>query len=842
MTIELKQKAQWLENDVETVISLFLSRIGGGDGILLESVDADGRWGRFSLAAGNFLFSAVCRRGLLELRINDQRFKELNRFDGLPYFSGLRKVMASVNIQGDPDMPPFPAITRGLYGYVGYGAAGLLNEDFSAFLPPEESEAIFALPGDLYLFDHNYNQLAKISLLNGQAPKDGRKRFEGLTHLGPISSSFKRPEFLKAAARAKDFTAADGEFQEITLSTCFSASFEGDLFKVYRRLRHVDPSPYMFFLRQPEIDLAFSSPEVLISCDRGRLSLSPTAGSRPRGRDLSEDGLFEEELYTNPREQAQHTLLVDLARRELGRVALAETIKLERFMDVERFSRDMHLASRLSGQLAEGLDAVDIISAVFPSATVSGLPKIKAMRLVAELEPGPRGPYGGALGWLGLDKGSISLDLGLTTRGIWAREGQVFWRAGAHISPHSEPKMKWRESLGRAEVMLQALAPDDDQSLGELLTNGKAEKSGDEQSAGAARRTDGRPASAREAQTLKTPSAIDAPASLPLIMETIASGRDLAQENAAQLFSRLMDGELQPAQAGAFLMGLRAKGETPVEMAEAAAAVLARAVTPPTLPGPVLDVVGTGGDGRNSFNCSSATALIMAGMGHKVVKHGNRSISSRCGSADVLELLGADLDEGPEMVPQRLQERNFAFLFAPKYHPSFKYIMPVRKELGIRTLFNVLGPLVNPARPYHSFLGAHNPGTAALLAGALARMNTGFSAAVHGAGGYDEMTTIGPATVFLVEGEQIRETSVDPARYGFSPASEEELSISGPEEGVAVMRELLAGRGPKAMRDMLILNVAMALYVVRGGQDFDRCLTEAKSGVEDGAGASVLPG
>lgn len=332
----------------------------------------------------------------------------------------------------------------------------------------------------------------------------------------------------------------------------------------------------------------------------------------------------------------------------------------------------------------------------------------------------------------------------------------------------------------------------------------------------------------------------ETPVRLPALMETVAAGEDLPREMAAQLFARLMDGELNPSQAGALLMGLRAKGETPVEMAEAATAVLNRAVALPPLPGPVLDVVGTGGDGRNSFNCSTGTALVMAGLGYRVVKHGNRSISSRSGSADVLELLGVDLMSPPERVPELLADNNFAFLFAPNYHPAFSHIMPVRKELGIRTLFNILGPLVNPAKPAHSFLGAHDQKTAALLAGALARMNTTFSACVHGAGGYDEMTTMGPAIVYLVEGEEVSQISVDPARYGFQPARPEELAISGPREGVAVLRELLAGRGPEPMRDMLTLNVAMAIYVMRGAQTFDDCLAEARRAVNDGVGQNVL--
>jgi anthranilate phosphoribosyltransferase len=327
---------------------------------------------------------------------------------------------------------------------------------------------------------------------------------------------------------------------------------------------------------------------------------------------------------------------------------------------------------------------------------------------------------------------------------------------------------------------------------------------------------------------------------LPLMMESIASGRDLSQGMAAQLFSRLMDGELSPAQAGSLLMGLRAKGETPVEMSEAAEAVLDRARPLPPLAGPVLDIVGTGGDGRNSFNCSTATALVMAGLGYKVVKHGNRSVSSCCGSADVLEQLGLDLNTPPEAVPAELEKRNFTFLFAPNYHPCFRHIMPVRKELGIRTLFNILGPLVNPARPEHSFLGAANPEILPLMARTLARRGAKLSAVVHGAGGYDELTTLGPAQVMIVCGGQSEEMALDPAEFGFTPCDPRELSISGPVEGAAVLRELLHGRGPRPMRDMLALNVALALYIMTGAVSLAACVKEARQAVADGAGRGVL--
>jgi anthranilate synthase/phosphoribosyltransferase len=327
------------------------------------------------------------------------------------------------------------------------------------------------------------------------------------------------------------------------------------------------------------------------------------------------------------------------------------------------------------------------------------------------------------------------------------------------------------------------------------------------------------------------------PAPFPLseIMETLAKQENLPPVMAKACFARLMDGELSPAQAGAFLMGLRAKGETPEEMLAAVNAILERAVAievPQDTP--VLDIVGTGGDGRFSFNCSSGAALVLAALGHRIVKHGNRSVSSRCGSADVLEGLGFDLDLRPEEISARVAEDNFVFLFAPRFHPCFRHIMPVRRELGVRTLFNLLGPLVNPARPGLCFLGVPNRNTLPLVADTLAGMGGRNGAVVYGAGGYDELTTLGPAEIALVRGGKVTFSELDPAEYGFKPFAPAELAISGPEEGVAVLKELLDGRGPEAMRQMLALNVGFGLHLLRPEQPLAACMAEARQAVASG--------
>lgn len=465
MKISLTQKARRLDNDIETVIGLYLNRINGGPGVLLESAEVDGRWGRYSLAAGDFLMTANCRAGRLELAINDERLAPLAAYDGLPYLEGLRKVMAALELNPDPDMPDFPPITRGLYGYLGYGAAGLMENKLRPVLEPQYAEGAFSLAGTVYLFDHSYNQLAKLSLLpqdaasEPSAPEAFAKESAAVT--GPARTSLSREQYVRAVEDIKELIRT-GEAMQVVLAAQFSAPFKGDLFDVYRRLRRINPSSHLFFLRLPGYAMAVSSPEVMIRSDRGRLRLCPMAGTRPRGRTSGEDNLFEADLMADPKEQSEHVMLVDLGRNDLGRAAAPGTVKVDRFMEVERFSHVMHLTSYLSAQLDRGRDAVDVIAASFPAGTLSGAPKIRAMEIIAEFETAERGAYGGCLGWLGLDKDSVSLDLGLTIRGAWTRDETIFWQAGAGVVRDSDPDNEWKECLHKAEAVKAAIGLFDD--------------------------------------------------------------------------------------------------------------------------------------------------------------------------------------------------------------------------------------------------------------------------------------------------------------------------------------------------------------------------------------------
>ena len=324
------------------------------------------------------------------------------------------------------------------------------------------------------------------------------------------------------------------------------------------------------------------------------------------------------------------------------------------------------------------------------------------------------------------------------------------------------------------------------------------------------------------------------------ILDTLAGGKDLTADMASAGFSALMDGAMTPSQAGSFLMGLRMKGESPLEMAHATRAALARAVRVEGLEGDTIEVVGTGGDGRSSFNCSTGTALTLAGMGYQVVKHGNRAVSSKCGSADALEGLGIPLDINPSDVKKMLHDRHFVFLFAQRFHPCFRNIAPIRHELGIRTLFNLLGPLINPARPSHILLGVARPALIRLMAETLAQSSVRRAAVVCGAGGYDEITPIGPNEMILLDNGKLTPMTLDPADFGIPPCRPEELAVKSRDEAVAVLRELLAGRGPVAMRNMLVLNIGMAVHLLESRLPLDACMAKARAALTSGSGGRVL--
>ena len=452
----LRQRARWLPADMDTPISLFLGMAGNGDGILLESAEVDGRWGRYSVLACDMALVLTCREGRLAVDIRDDRLAPLAAHDGQPYVAGLRALMRQLRIT-PPEGMDVPPITRALYGWLGFGMARLFHPTLPGAMPEAEAEAARLLPGTVLLFDHLYNRLCQISLGEHREVQSGRQAAEApLPDVGAVTASPDEAGYKAVVERIRAMLHA-GEAIQVVPSVRFSTPFAGDAFTLYRRMRRYNASPYMFYMKIGDMTLFGSSPEVMVRCTRGRLQLSPIAGTRRRGHDDAEDARLAQELRDDPKERAEHVMLVDLGRNDLGRVARPGSVTLERCMEVERFSHVMHLTSRVTAQLDEGKDALDVLAATFPAGTVSGAPKVRAMQIIREMEGRSRGPYAGCVGWLGLDKDSVHLDTGITIRSMWLRDGELCWQAGGGIVHDSDPELEWKEVCNKSAIMRLAL-------------------------------------------------------------------------------------------------------------------------------------------------------------------------------------------------------------------------------------------------------------------------------------------------------------------------------------------------------------------------------------------------
>ena len=297
-------------------------------------------------------------------------------------------------------------------------------------------------------------------------------------------------------------------------------------------------------------------------------------------------------------------------------------------------------------------------------------------------------------------------------------------------------------------------------------------------------------------------------------LEHLLQRRDLSEVEAGELLRRLTHADLAPAMAGALLVALRSKGVTPGEVRGFAQAMrsLARRPALPSAPD-AIDIVGTGGDSSGSLNLSTGAALLAAACGLPVIKHGNRSISSRSGSADVIEQLGFKLPLDEQQVADCFAATGFTFLFAPYFHPAMKSLAPIRAALGIRTVFNLLGPLTNPAAPRFQLIGAYDALAAELMAGTLAGMAIERAWVIHGAAGWDEATPIGPFLAYEVANGQIRRHDIDPRELGLAACHAADLAGGDAAANLAALREVFAGRDRGAHRAALVLQCGLALHI-----------------------------
>jgi anthranilate phosphoribosyltransferase len=332
----------------------------------------------------------------------------------------------------------------------------------------------------------------------------------------------------------------------------------------------------------------------------------------------------------------------------------------------------------------------------------------------------------------------------------------------------------------------------------------------------------------------------------PAVIGRLVAGRDLSGEEASLALGEVLSGAASPAQLAAFVTALRIKGETVQEMAGMVRAMLAHA-EPLSLAGDLVDTCGTGGDRSRSINVSTIAAFVVAGSGARVCKHGGRAATSAAGSADVLEALGVVIDLGPAGVARCVEEAGMGFCFAPRFHPAMRHAIPVRRDLGVPTVFNFLGPLANPARARYQVVGVSDPAMAEKMLGVLVANGARRAMVVHGADGLDELSTTGPSSVLeavvAAEGAapEVGRTVVDPAALGIAPCSLEDLRGGDAGHNAEVVRRVLGGdRGPH--RDIALLNAAAALVVCGSAADLAEGMAEAARSVDDGKAAAVLDG
>jgi anthranilate phosphoribosyltransferase len=324
-------------------------------------------------------------------------------------------------------------------------------------------------------------------------------------------------------------------------------------------------------------------------------------------------------------------------------------------------------------------------------------------------------------------------------------------------------------------------------------------------------------------------------------LQQLASGASLTGEAAAAAFGVVMRGEATPVEVGALLMGLRAKGESADEVAGAAHALRCAMVRlDVTDVAPLVDTCGTGGGRVGTLNISTAAAFVVAGAGVPVAKHGNRSFTSRSGSADVLEALGIDIVLPPTRAIHVLREVGLAFLFAPTYHPAMRHVAPVRKELGVPTIMNLLGPLANPAGVRRQVVGVSSEDRGPLMAAALARLGAVHALVLHAAIGMDEASPSGSTRVWEVQAGTVREWAIAPRTYGLECDDLDGLAGGSPQENAERIERLLAGGGARVERCAVLLNAAAALYVSGNGWTLEESAGRAREAMDSGAGVDVL--
>lgn len=462
--------------DTDTPLSAYLKLSGGACSYLFESVEGGEKWGRYSIIG----MPAVERVEIFDNRVSVKRggaiVEEMLHADPLQF---IRDYSARFRA---PELSDVPDYLGGLVGYFAYDSVRLIEAKLRASAPPDElnvPDIVLMVSDEVLIFD---NLQGRIHIVVNADPATENAYERAVTRADDIAarldreaiqldrieprsrsahteaetrfqSSFQEAPFQAAVNRIKDYILA-GDAMQVVLSQRMSGAFDAEPINLYRALRSLNPSPYMYFMDLGEFQIVGSSPEILARLQGGEVTVRPIAGTRRRGHTPEEDAALERELMNDPKEIAEHLMLIDLGRNDVGRVASVGSVKLTEKMVVERFSHVLHITSNVAGNLQPSLDAIDVLKATLPAGTLSGAPKIRAMEIIDELEPVKRAIYGGAIGYIAWN-GNVDMAIAIRTAVI--KEGTLHIQAGAGVVADSVPELEWKETMNKARALFEAV-------------------------------------------------------------------------------------------------------------------------------------------------------------------------------------------------------------------------------------------------------------------------------------------------------------------------------------------------------------------------------------------------
>ena len=455
--------------DMETPLRIYRKLANGPYSYLFESVEGGENWARYSLIGLEASKIISIKKNIIDIQSNGEIIESFKADDPLAYIDELQR---SFELKQNKNLPIF---NGGLVGYFGYDCVRYIENKLVDSEPPDQigtPDALFMISDEVAVFDNLQNKLHLIVLIESHDDEEqANARLDELENKLKISlpfedfvkpvksieekdfiSGFGEQEFKHSVQKAKKYIES-GDIMQVVCSQRMSIPFNADPVALYRSIRQLNPSPYMYYLNLKEFHIVGSSPEILARLEDGKITVRPIAGTRRRGKDDKDDMVMQEDMVNDPKEIAEHLMLIDLGRNDVGRVAKPGTVKVTEKFGIEKYSHVMHMVSNVEADLNEGLSAIDLFKATFPAGTVSGAPKVRAMEIIDEFEPVKRGIYGGAVGYLSWQG---NMDMAIAIRTAVIKDEVLYIQAGGGWVADSQPDLEWKESLNKGRAIFKA--------------------------------------------------------------------------------------------------------------------------------------------------------------------------------------------------------------------------------------------------------------------------------------------------------------------------------------------------------------------------------------------------